>query len=473
LSGKSLLVRPKKSNITAEKYTDPHPFDPWRNRRVRMFPIWFFEGYLAVTVVLFAFGPWEWPVANPIELYGFLVLVQIALWLGYKRGIKYSSTSMSKGRWNVDRLILISLIINLLWIMPNFSLRMGLQEISYQKIYESVLEGIINPGNIYLAKIKAFKEIEGASFWHFATMIFSPLLWLLFPLSIIFWDRLKTWMKFSTIVWIAFDLMSWIASGTNKGLADLVILLPWLLLARNPRILTPSYYHLRVKFVSLGLALFVTLLIFFAIGQYGRGGRAATDLYDYSINMGVDKENIVMQFLPALGQGAYASLNSYIGQGYYGLSLTLQEPFVWTYGVGNSYFLAGMSPHFSGLKTISEMTYPARIEKHGWDKFTRWNSIYPWLASDVTFPGVLLVVFLIGWLFAKVWLDVLGKDNPIAIALFSLLIIMLFYFPANNQVLAFSRTAIPFWVFLGLWAWQRSKASRTRKLWRLTNGWPQ
>src|SRR5947209_16926019 len=50
---------------------------------VRLFPIIFFIGYLTFTVILFAVGPWDWPILNGAKLYIFLVLAHLALFLGY------------------------------------------------------------------------------------------------------------------------------------------------------------------------------------------------------------------------------------------------------------------------------------------------------------------------------------------------------------------------------------------------------
>ena len=115
----------------------------------------------------------------------------------------------------------------------------------------------------------------------------------------------------------------------------------------------------------------------------------------------------------------------------------------------------------TGDSEILELPYPVRIEKYGWDAQALWSSIYPWIASDVSFPGTILVVFLIGRLFAQSWLDTLRRENPFGIVMFSQLLIMLFYFPANNQLLQSGEGFTAFWVTLFIW-WRtrRGKAFR-------------
>jgi hypothetical protein len=73
-------------------------------------------------------------------------------------------------------------------------------------------------------------------------------------------------------------------------------------------------------------------------------------------------------------------------------------------------------------------------------------------------------MFLIGRLFALVWLDAVFCRNPCAVCLLALVLTMLFYVPANNQVLAFPGAAIPFWALLILWSLTRNHSrARDRK----------
>jgi hypothetical protein len=97
------------------------------------------------------------------------------------------------------------------------------------------------------------------------------------------------------------------------------------------------------------------------------------------------------------------------------------------------------------------MSYPKRIEEEGWDALGLWSSIYPWIASDVSFPGTIAVVFLIGRLFALAWFDALSGRNPFAYGMLAQFAIMLFYFPANNQTSQFGEGFTAFWAILVAW----------------------
>ena len=92
-------------------------------------------------------------------------------------------------------------------------------------------------------------------------------------------------------------------------------------------------------------------------------------------------------------------------------------------------------------------------------RLVQWSSIYPWLASDVSFLGVIVVVFLVGRLFAMAWLDTLAGQNPWAVAMLALLLIMLFYFPANNQTMQNGEAFTSFYGVLAAWLYTRRDRS--------------
>jgi hypothetical protein len=166
-----------------------------------------------------------------------------------------------------------------------------------------------------------------------------------------------------------------------------------------------------------------------------------------------------MKELPPLGQVGFLGLSMYFSEGYQALAMCLEEPWVPCYGIGNSYFLERQAQRLTGVDSLWKRSYPARIERRGWDSEGLWSSIYPWIASDLSFPGSLGAIFMIGWLFARVWRDVLVGENPFAVALFAQLVLMVFYFPANNQIMQSGEGLSAFLVTLIVWRWTRNKDS--------------
>jgi hypothetical protein len=206
-----------------------------------------------------------------------------------------------------------------------------------------------------------------------------------------------------------------------------------------------------LRIAAASVAAFLLFIAYFGLTASSREGSVVSAGYFLAAHARVDEDNFLVRNLPSGAATALIGLDIYLTQGYYALSLSLQEPFFPMYGFGNSTFLHRQAARITGDARILELPYPVRIEKYGWDAQGLWSSIYPWIASDVSFPGTILVVFLIGRLFALSWLDTLRGDNPVAVVMFSIFVIVLFYFPANNQMLQSGEGFTAFWGTLILW----------------------
>jgi hypothetical protein len=436
-------------------------YTPKERKRIGLYPIFLIQIYLSASLLMFAFGPWPWPVTNPVELYSFLILAQLALLAGYLMAIKKRPRPAAT-KLRVPTLVTVSLLFSYLWLGQIYEFRTG-EPFNLQSASAAAISGLSNPGLQYLKKQLNVSVVTGepTSLMNYASLPVFAVLWIAFPLGVVFWKQLSAPIRIAFVGYVVLDLLSWAASGMNKGIFDYVIMLPCLLVARKPAILL----NIRRNLAVFGLAAIVAVsavFAFFSIGLAGRFGGSPVPLYDQEIGIESNFENSVLRIVPPTMQPPIAFLVSDFTQGYYALSLSLKQPFVFCYGVGNSFFLEGLSRHVFD-KPLFDSTYPARIESSGWSTYGRWHSIYPWIASDLTFPGTIVFMFLLGWVFALVWLDVAFSKNLWAVCLFPLLLIMLFYVPANNQVLAFSPQAVPFWAMLFLWLFTRG-TNRTKKV---------
>lgn len=419
-------------------------------------PLYFFQAYLTATVLLYAFGPWPWPTENKVLLYAFLTAVQISLWFGYKSGVESFRPS---GDYHEvpERFLYLVTILNLIWIIPTYQVRMGggvAADIG--SLGEAVIGGILDPGARYGAKVEGSVQGQGGTTFSYLSELAAPLLWAMLPLGVIYWERLSGRLRGLIVVAVVLDVLSWIAIGTNKGLFDIVITLGALTAAKLAFSRREVLSMRSIKIASGVLVMLAAAVAFFAEGQEGRQG-GVTYGYDRSAEIAYDPDNWLLAPLPESLQVPVAALTSYLTQGYYPLSLSFSEDFQFSYGVGHSYYYTGIVQSFVGAGRISDRTYPAAVEKYGWDRFEKWHSIYPWIASDLTYFGAIIFVFWIGRLLAHTWMGAGIDRDPAAAILLSLLAIMIFYFPANNQVLAFSKTANAFWATLCFWLYKRRR----------------
>ena len=125
-------------------------------------------------------------------------------------------------------------------------------------------------------------------------------------------------------------------------------------------------------------------------------------------------------------------------------------------------FLQRQFARITGDETILRCAYPVRIHESGLYATGYWTTIYPWIASDVTFPGTVLVLAAIGWLSGRVWLDVLGGQNPLAVALLGQVLVLLYYIPAHNKIMQTGEGILAFTVLLAAWMVGRTRPESQR-----------
>lgn len=414
---------------------------------VRLLPVIFFIGYLNLSVFLFAFGPWDWPVKDGTKLYVFLASAHAALFFGYLVAA-FEKPGGYYGRFKVQHIVILSLVVNLLLLLPTSAFRTG-------SAIPNIVAGLANPGEVY----RTTNEIrgQGGGVAEYVRIVLSPILSLLMPLTFYYWGYLKPFVRYLSVFSMLSFLAIYVAIGTNKGIADFVLLVPCLILARylsgrlklsRPRIIIAAV---------LAMFAFGAFFSFFAATQKSRMGTEELVTSFPILNIKADLNNFIVRPLPDELKAPAVVLINYLTQGYYGLYLSLEKPFVPMFGVGNSTFLYFNAIKITGMKEIEKMPYPIRIGEDGWDGYGKWSTIYPWIASDVSFPGTILVVFLIGRLFALSWIDTLKGSNPYAVAIFTQFLIMLFYFSANNQVMQTGEALFGFYGLLLMWLYTRRK----------------
>jgi hypothetical protein len=135
-----------------------------------------------------------------------------------------------------------------------------------------------------------------------------------------------------------------------------------------------------------------------------------------------------------LGYGV-AMMCLYASHGYEGLALSMELPFEWTYGLGWSRALQVIYSDYLGGSDPFDKSYLARNEvRNTWPALTWWSTIFPWIASDTTFYGTVLVMVLVGFVIGRTWTQVIITGNPVGFALLAQMFTLVFMFPANNAL---------------------------------------
>ena len=260
-------------------------------------------------------------------------------------------------------------------------------------------------------------------------------------LGVYYFKHLRISYKFLVIaVFVLWIIINTLSYGNQKSLGEVVI---YILIVSAIKMLDVAPAD-RKRHILFSACLLVLLSIAIAFIQHQRLsvlGLSAVNI-DQKLNI-MTYYNWDHVLFKILGYEAGLALSSffmgYLAGGYYGLSLCLQLPFVWTYGLGSSFSLMAFLKIIGGVEYFEyffNQTYIYRMEATtGWHGLLAWNTIFPWLASDFTFVGALIIFIPVAYVYALCWKEIVKYRNPVSILMFSMLSIGLIFVPANNQLL--------------------------------------
>ena len=208
-----------------------------------------------------------------------------------------------------------------------------------------------------------FQSISGSFAWvEYGRIIFSPLLIAFLPLTIFFWKQLSRLNRLISGVLIIYWLSIYIASGTFKGLADFIITLPFILIARH--FWTASKPLALVKPACVLISFFIISGVF-GEGQMGReGGVGENGVFNDGAGLiSTDRRSVVASVLSPKQLIIYESLSRYIVQGYYALDMAFDVESNHTGFLGHSLFLADQANSIFGSTYFTDNSIPGVLEQ--------------------------------------------------------------------------------------------------------------
>jgi len=395
------------------------------SEKVAYYPIKFMLYFLIITEVLFFVGPIAYNIINPVLMILFFAIVNGALYWGYKIGIQKSKpTSYVLSMDMVRFLLVLGFVLQIEYLIRRWATH-GL-DLSLS----SLLLALTNPGDAYHGE-----AVDQVHVSVLTGIILTPFRWMAIPLGVYYWKQISTFFRLLVISTAIIYILTWLGIGTRKGLLDIIMFIYFLVIAANPSWITDGVKSKKIRTIALGLL--VMFIGFFIVSNLSRSGlQNFSDLQDL-----MDKEYrpIYSNHLSAPIVSVLSEITSYLCQGYQALSYSLSNIGIMPMTIGGSSMITWLwMARFFGYDPVPD-TYQFILERdYGIDMYQSWHSIYVWLANDFTFIGVPIVIFVIGYFFAKVWMDCVNKSNPFAYPVFAYLLIMVFYFFANNQVLSFN-----------------------------------
>lgn len=292
----------------------------------------------------------------------------------------------------------------------------------------------------------------------------APLTYAVLPLGIVRWRAVGWIGRLAILIAVLASLIFSIMRGTDKETADLLVIgaaATFVSLGRGQALGQRSAELVRRYWIWAVVAM---VFVYFAQGMFterkeGRLGsylnRTAVCANESHICANLDTP--WLRWLPLRQRfGATVFILSSCS-GYYGLGLALEKPFEPAWGVGHSPAALSVYEAVSDDPSLHMRTYTYRNGADHWPEEYYWSTLMTWIANDVGFMGAVLVLGLLGYMWGRWWREAAaGMSDPAAV-LFCLSSTMMFYLPANNQVLASYDGYVVLAVWIAIWLWHRSR----------------
>lgn len=471
-------------------------------------PLILVEVYLAFTLILYQFGPLDWKTENQVLFWSLIFLYHIAFIGGYILSMK--KIPIRRSRWSIDRIdgkvesILIWGIILICVVCACIEYKNITHANSYipYELPKNFINGLINPAEQYYNKFVAPGEYTSNKLITLGSALFSFIYVSIIPFLIVRWKKINLPQKICFLILIFFKVVVYVSVGTNKGIFDTMFTIASILAI----LLLLNIYHdndenidkltfIKVFVLTCALVVFsfcyftanissrVESPVDYAISMTEKGEEekeeqsvstdntgTGSDLEQSESNDGVeedgqdnlevpqdsevsqDSEVPQVQEVPkqdSFLKRMYYSVTNYLTQGYYGMSLSVDEEFTTTYGIGNSQFLTSNFKSLLGID-VHERTYQHKINEK-WHESQQWHSFYSYIANDISFYGVVIFMFLLGLYYGCICKDVFYNGSLIGKLILPLFVIMFMYMPANNQVFTAMATCTAFLELTFLW----------------------
>lgn len=419
-------------------------------------PLVLSEAYLGLTLWLLFFGPLGWPLKN---LENFLVLIflyHFTFVAGYFTRLK-SAIQTKKDANDGGEILFIEkfwLIIFLTFIACLISHRNLVHSASYVPwdFFSEVKRGLFHASEVrtYYASPEFAQKFTGNKYVTALLLVLGFFKYILLPGLILLWDRLDVWKKIVGILVVLIPVASGISislSSINFAYLFTIFICLGLLVLQNRSF---TILKSRKTFIFGSIALFVfSIFNFYQVKTRASltevsSGKAVPIRMDYLRDKGVIFKNDQNRTRITALEDLCEKLSVYLVNGYVGMSISLDKDFQSTYGVGHSTFLTRAFDQHLGIN-VGSRTYQQRISDE-WDKDIFWHSAYSYFANDVSFYGVIIVMFIFGFYLAAISIDSILYKNFVASLLMPLFGILILYLPANNQIFSFMESMMPFWI---------------------------
>jgi len=173
------------------------------------FPIIFLLTWLGITIFTFIFGPYEYKLTNPFVFYMYLMFIHLALFLGYKRGLKSYGRDIRK-EFDYISFVKKTIKISFLYFIVKILVNSG--------------NSISNLSETFIDASSSYNNNNDTNIFSYLDMIFTPISLVAITNSIFSYKNLPKLYRYSVYILIAFSVLSSISSATRSGIVQIAII---------------------------------------------------------------------------------------------------------------------------------------------------------------------------------------------------------------------------------------------------------
>lgn len=385
--------------------------------------------YVCSSMLLYWMGPINWPMTNTFELALYQIMIILSLSIGY---LSAQSKMKLSRPFNLQPFFKLGVFFTLAMQIP--------LTLTYTGKYPwDIFQTIFDQRVAYEEMLEQVMSEQGTRFY---VPLFRSTIMPFYYAAIVYgFLNFRTLTRFNKLLLILIFLCPIDLSllrGTDKELFDIVIIIFGLIavsIARNTEIrrnaIKMSYKKIFYIFLII-IILSAAVFILFTYRKYQRLDSASEFCIGETL-ICADYSGIFISILPDFMKFGLSMLTAYLTNGYYGLSLALDQSWNFSYGIGHSSAFLSFFERFVNTSLLDE-TLIGKISALGWDHRYFWATIFTWIANDVGFLGALIVIGVIARLFRQSWVEAVYSKNDAAAIVFILLCLLFFYLPANNQL---------------------------------------
>ncbi len=412
--------------------------------------------YSLMTIYLFEFGVINFPHGDKFILYLFLICANAGIGLGYYFGYyskqkKTTYPGQNNGITFLLNVFQYSFVVYIITFIPSFFIETRTYSLNLSDLFQNIQIGFTDSAILY-NNIREANKVSGI--WkliNYIIVLTGFIRWTFFPLTIYLWQYINNYHKICMIIFAFFYLISFITTGTTAGAFTIAFIIGIPIIMKKYRkqyIYSRNHIHViqDVKRKVLSIIL-IFIVIFSCLWLFSNNMKSReVSLYSGKGDYSAFPWNIMPEDL----RPAIYWLTAYVAQGYSALSYCLELPFSSTFGLGNSWFTIQNFSSLLGVP-ILQYTYLGKAEALGFGAYKNWHTVYTWIANDVSFIGVPIILFILYYLMAQSWCDYLDYNDGFAFIFVTIMGFFSFYISANNTVFSHADTLFAFYIILYLW----------------------